>query len=66
MLAGYGAKCGADDKGEETGDAQGTCGDLPAVQKDGLCGGLVLQSGDPVLVFEGWIWSAGEGPECVC
>ncbi len=37
MVAGCGAKCGADDEEDDTANTQGTGGDLPAVEKDGLC-----------------------------
>ncbi len=66
MFAGCGSKCGADDEEDDAADAQRTAGDLPAVEKDGLCGQVAFQSDDLFLVFRNGIGSTGERPEGIC
>ena len=63
-MAGFGSESRSDDEEEETATAQGTGGDLPAVERDGLSGQLGFQVSDLLFGFNERIRVFGE-PACV-
>lgn len=60
MVAGFGSECGADDEEECTTNGERTGGDLPAVQRGGLCDELVFQSRDLLFGLDQRVWIVGE------